>query len=93
MEGQPRSQQESTTLLRLMGVISLLLGTLTVYFAAIAEHLDDQALAAADHALVRGLRVVAGACAISGLVIGIFVLNRRDEAIMQAQAVRGAGPS
>jgi hypothetical protein len=42
-------------------------------------------VAAADLALVRALRVVAGACALSGFAIGGFVLTRRDEAIMRAQ--------
>jgi hypothetical protein len=81
-------------LLRALGLISLLLGVLTVYFACIGEQFDATAVAAADHALVRALRVLAGACAIAGLMIGVFVLNRRDEAALRAPAARdGRHPS
>lgn len=72
-------------LLRVVGMLSLVVCGLAVYFAAVAEYLDESAVAAADHALVRALRVVAGACAISGFWVGMFVLTRRDEAIMQAK--------
>jgi hypothetical protein len=58
---------------------------LAVYFAGVAEYLDDSAMAAADHALVRALRVLAGACAISGFAVGMYVLTRRDEPIPRAQ--------
>lgn len=64
---------------------------LAVYFAGVAEYLDDSAMAAADHALVRALRVLAGACAISGFAVGMYVLTRRDEAI-PLSAGSGAGP-
>lgn len=74
--------------LRVVGVFSLVVCALAVYFAAVAEYLDESAVAAADFALVRALRVVAGACAICGFVVGLFVLTRRDEAIMQAQRGR-----
>lgn len=73
-------------LLRVVGMLSLVVCALAVYFAGVAEYLDESAAAAADHALVRALRVLAGACAISGFAVGIFVLTRRDEAIMNAQA-------
>ena len=72
-------------LLRVVGVSSLVVCALAVYFAGVAEYLDKSAVAAADFALVRALRVIAGACAISGFAVGMFVLTRRDEAIMQAQ--------
>ncbi len=72
-------------LLRVVGMLSLVVCGLAVYFAGVAEYLDESAVAAADHALVRALRVVAGACAISGFAVGMFVLTRRDEAIMHAQ--------
>ena len=72
-------------LLRVVGMFSLVVCVLAVYFAGVARYLDASAVAAADIALVRALRVVAGACAISGFAIGMFVLTRRDEAIMQAQ--------
>nr|WP_300047478.1 hypothetical protein [uncultured Nocardioides sp.] len=42
-------------------------------------------MAAADHALVRALRVLAGACAISGFAVGMYVLTRQDEATLQSQ--------
>lgn len=64
---------------------------LAVYFAGVAEYLDESAVAAADHALVRALRVLAGACAISGFAVGMYVLTRRDEAI-PLSAGSGAGP-
>jgi hypothetical protein len=72
-------------LLLVVGVFSLVVCALAVYFAGVAEYLDGSAVAAADIALVRALRVLAGACAISGFAVGMFVLTRRDEAIMQAQ--------
>jgi hypothetical protein len=81
----PRDEEETTVpperleserpeypmLLRVVGMFSLVLGALIVYFAGAAEDLDETAVAAADLALVRALRVVAGACAISGFAIGI----------------------
>jgi hypothetical protein len=72
-------------LLRVVEMFSLVVCALAVYFAGVAEYLDEGAVAAADHALVRALRVVAGACAISGLAVGMFVLTRRDEATLRAQ--------
>ncbi len=83
-----RERPAEPMLLRVVGVFSLVVCALAVYFAAVAEYLDESAVAAADFALVRALRVVAGACAISGFALGMFVLTRRDEAIMKA---RGAG--
>ncbi len=84
--GSRDSEHEgSSMLLRVVGMASLVLCALTVYFAAAAEYLDETALAAADHALVRGLRVVAGACAVAGFIVGTWALTRRDEAIMRAQ--------
>lgn len=72
-------------LLRVVGMTSLVVCALAVYFAGVAEYLDTSAVNAADFALVRALRVVAGACAIAGFAVGMFVLTRRDEAIMHAQ--------
>ena len=79
-------------LLRVVGMLSLVVCALAVYFAGVAEYLDESAVAAVDLALVRALRVVAGACAISGFAVGMYVLTRRDEAIMQAQSASRARP-
>ncbi|CAM3900159.1 hypothetical protein [Nocardioides zeicaulis] len=73
-------------LLRVVGMLSLVACALAVYFFGVAEYLDDSALAPADQALVRALRVVAGACAISGIAVGMYVLTQRDRAILEAQA-------
>jgi hypothetical protein len=72
-------------LTRLLGLTSLTLCVLTGYFAITAQYLDGSAYAPADHALVTGLRVLAGACAMPALVFGLSFLNWRDEAIMRAQ--------
>jgi hypothetical protein len=66
-------------------MLSLVVCALAVYFAGVAEYLDDTAFAPADQALVRALRVIAGACAISGLAVGMYVLTRRDEVLLKAQ--------
>lgn len=70
-------------LLRVVGMLSLVVCALAVYFAVVAEYLHESAVAAADHALVRALVVLAGACAISGFAVGMYVLTRQDEAILQ----------
>ncbi len=72
-------------LLRVVGMLSLVVCALAVYFAGVAEYLQESAVAAADHALVRALRVLAGACAISGFAVGMYVLTRQDEATLQSQ--------
>jgi hypothetical protein len=70
---------------RLLGLTCLTLCVLTGYFAITAQYLDGSAYAPPDHALVTGLRVLAGACAIAALVFGLSFLNLRDEAIMRSQ--------
>ena len=72
-------------LLRIVGMLSLVACALAVYFACVAAYLDGSASTPADQALVRGLKVVAGACALSGFAVGVYVLARRDEAILEAQ--------
>jgi hypothetical protein len=91
-EERPEKQEPSEgerpvqpMLLRVVGMFSLVVCGLAVYFAGVSEYLDESAVAAADHALVRGLRVVAGACAISGFAVGMFVLTRRDEGSLEAK--------
>ena len=79
-------------LLRVVGMFSLVLFALTAYFAGVAEYLDEPRNGSADIALVQALRVLAGASAISGSMVGLFVLNRRDDAILQARrATRNTG--
>jgi hypothetical protein len=80
-----RPQKDTTMLTRLLGLTSLTLCLLAGYFAITAQYLDGHTNAPADHALVTGLRVLAGACAIPALVFGGSFLNLRDEANMRAQ--------
>jgi hypothetical protein len=70
---------------RLLGLTSLSLWVLAVYFAIAAQYLDGDAHVSADHALVTALRVLAGGCAIPALAFGLSFFNLRDEAIMRAQ--------
>ena len=74
-------------LLRVVGMLSLVVCALAVYFAGVAEYLEGSAVSSADQVLVRALRVIAGACAISGFAVGMYVLTRRDEAILRAQDI------
>jgi hypothetical protein len=79
-------------LLRVVGMFSLVLFALTAYFAGVAEYLYEPRNEPAEIALIQALRVMAGACAISGMMVGLFVLNRRDDAILQARrATRNTG--
>ncbi|MFC7725435.1 hypothetical protein ACFQW6_09970 [Nocardioides sp. GCM10028917] len=87
MQPEPlgRERRESPSAVRLTGVATLVLCALTLYFAAIAMYLDKTASSAIDQALASAVRIALGACAISGLVSGAFLLNWRDQAIMRAQ--------
>lgn len=75
-------------LFRVLGIISVAVCVLAVYFATVAAYLDGSAVAAADVALVRALKVFAGACAIFGLMVGMYVLTRRDAAILEAKRAK-----
>ena len=77
--------------MRLFGLTSLVSWLLAGYFGLTAQYLEGTAVVAADHALVTGLRVLAGACAIPACVFGLSFLNSHDAAIMVAQrAANGA---
>ncbi|WP_028653050.1 hypothetical protein [Nocardioides halotolerans] len=84
-EQEPRSPRDSTGLARLLGVVLLTLCALGGYFAIAAEYLDEDAYGPADHALVTGLRLLAGACAIPSFACVLVMLNLRDQAIMRDQ--------
>lgn len=70
---------------RVFGLASLSLWLLTLYFPIVAHYLAKNAYAPADYALVTGLRVLAGACAIPALIFSMSFLHLRDQAIMRAQ--------
>ena len=78
-------RRESPIALRVMGVATLVLCALTLYFGAVTVYLDGTESSAIDRALTSAVRIALGACAISGLVSGVFLLNWRDQATMRAQ--------
>ena len=87
-------KRDTSALVPMLGLVTLVFCGLTVYFLGAAESLAGNSYAPAHQALVTALRVLAGACAIPALVLGLSFLNRRDEAIMRAQrAADGARSS
>lgn len=72
-------------LARVLSLISVTLGVLALYFAITSQVLAGGADTPADTALVTGLRIVAGACAIAAISFGLVFLNLRDEAHMRGQ--------
>jgi ABC-type branched-subunit amino acid transport system permease subunit len=76
---------------RALGLTALVCWLLVAYFVVVALVLDRDANAGQYHGLAVLLGVVAGACAVPGIVLGLVVLRDRDRELMRQ--VADAAPS